>query len=106
MPGNTTRGVFAIGIGETIGQIVAAIATFDFSSFNLADSFDLGGDFLGLFSKDVALKVLPESIAKIVFMAGCSLIKITSINFVPSQRRPRRGDYNIFASEHLAFIVS
>lgn len=37
------------GIGEAIGQTIAAIATLDFSGFDLSKSFDIGGKFLGLF---------------------------------------------------------
>lgn len=40
------------GIGTAIGQIAGAVATMDFSKFDLAGSFDLGGKFLGLFGDD------------------------------------------------------
>lgn len=43
--------VFAIlkGIGTAIGQVVGAIATLDFTKFDLGGAFDIGGKFLGLF---------------------------------------------------------
>lgn len=46
--------VFAIfkGISATIGQLVGAIATLDFSKFDLSDAFDIGGKFLGLFGDE------------------------------------------------------
>jgi TP901 family phage tail tape measure protein len=46
--------VFAVlkGIGTAIGQIVAGIATMDFSKFNLKGAFDIGGKFLGIFGGD------------------------------------------------------
>lgn len=37
------------GIADIIGQLVGAIATLDFSNFDISKSFDLGGKFLGLF---------------------------------------------------------
>lgn len=40
------------GIGDIIGQVVAAIATLDFSNFDISESFNLGGKFLGLFGGD------------------------------------------------------
>lgn len=43
--------VFAVlkGIGKLIGQVVGAMATMDFSKFDLSGAFDIGGKFLGLF---------------------------------------------------------
>lgn len=40
------------GIGEIIGQIAGVLATGSFAGFDISDSFDLGGKFLGLFGGD------------------------------------------------------
>ena len=47
----------------------------------------------------------PKSIAKIVFMARCTLNKFTTINFVPSQRRPPGDNYSLRASGFHSFLI-
>ena len=88
------EGIFAVEVGENVAERYRR---------------GFGGGIFGfkvrVSSWQNTLLRLPRSIAKIVFMASCSYQNSKKL-FVTPQRRSRRGDYNTFASEHLAFIVS